>query len=452
MKRELGMRDVTLLAIACMVGPRWIASAAHAGPGTIVLWLGAALLFLIPLAIAVARLTVRQPHDGGLYVWTRTDFGPWHGFLAFWVYWMGIAFWFPSAALFYVSISLTAIGISASPAVLIAAALAALWFALGTNIVGVRIGKWTENSGAAASWVLGAILIAAALLAARRHGSATPLQLAPRFDWDTIAFWSAIAYAMSGFEMLGLMGGEIRDPARSLPRAAWVSSFFATIFYAGSTLALVMLVPAGKISEIDGLAQAGRAASAALGGGWRWITPTIALLVLISAMGQFGGMGATVSRLPFAAGTDHLLPRSFALLHPRWGTPWVSMLTLGAVASVLMIASQAGDTLRAGYQTMVSLMVIAGFLPYIYIFASSFRLGARVSSIAGLFVTVVAILASLVPTAEIHRVWLFEAKLFGGTAAVIGSAWLVYRRGRKAVSESSVAEYSTSQPDYNGRR
>jgi amino acid transporter len=434
MKRELGVRDVTLLAIACIVGPRWIASAAHAGPGTVVLWLVAALFFLIPLAIAVAALTVRHPADGGLYVWTRADFGPWHGFLAFWVYWMGIAFWFPSAALFYVSITLSAVGIAASPALLIGASLAALWIALGTNLVGVRIGKWTENLGASAAWFLAALLIVLAALVWKHRGSATPLNLAPKFNWDTVAFWAGIAYALSGFEMVGLMAGEIRDPARALPRAAWISSVFATAFYAGSTLALLVLLPAAGISEIDGLAQAGGAAAAALGGGRNvhWFAPVIALLVLISAIGQFGGLGATVSRLPFAAGTDHLLPRCFALLHPRWGTPWISMLFLGSVASVLLIATQFGDTLRAGYQTMVSLMVIAGFLPYIYIFASAWKLGARLSAVAGLLVTLVAILASVIPTAEIHRVWLFEAKLLAGTAAVIGSAALVYRRGENA--------------------
>ena len=91
LKRELGLRDLTLFAIACIVGTRWIASAAHAGPGSILLWFLAAVFFVVPLAIAVAALTVRHPKAGGLYVWTRGDFGPWHGFLAFWVYWIGIA-------------------------------------------------------------------------------------------------------------------------------------------------------------------------------------------------------------------------------------------------------------------------------------------------------------------------------------------------------------------------
>ena len=96
LKRELGLRDVTLFAIACIVGTRWIAAAAHAGPGSVTLWLLAALLFVVPLAFAVASLAVRYPEAGGLYLWTRNDFGRWHGFLCFWVYWMGSRSGFPA--------------------------------------------------------------------------------------------------------------------------------------------------------------------------------------------------------------------------------------------------------------------------------------------------------------------------------------------------------------------
>ena len=101
LRRELGLRDLTLFAISGMMATRWIASAAHAGPGSITLWLLTAVMFVLPLAIAVASLTVKYPGAGGLYLWTRGDFGPWQGFLCSWVYWMGIAAWFPSAAMFY---------------------------------------------------------------------------------------------------------------------------------------------------------------------------------------------------------------------------------------------------------------------------------------------------------------------------------------------------------------
>ncbi len=431
LKRELGLRDLTLFAITCIVGTRWIPAAAHAGPGSVTLWLLAALLFMIPLAIAVAALSVKYPGTGGLYLWTRNDFGRWHGFLAFTLYWIGIAFWFPSAAMFYMSAGIYALGpayawLAGSRVFLLAISLVAIWVALGTNLVGMKIGKWTENIGAIAIWVLGALVVTVAIVIFRRHGSATPIHIAPTWNWDTISFWSAIAYAMSGLEMAGLMGGEIRDPARNLPRAGWIASAFTTAFYAATTVALLVILRPEKISEMNGLAEAGQSAAQTLG--IAWLAPVIAVLVMASAVGQFGGLGTSVSRLPFVVGVDQLLPAAFGRVHARWGTPYISILTLGVLASLLLIVIQLGDTMRAAYQALVSLMLINGFLPYLYIFGSAWKAGKRFSAVSGWAITLLAILCSVVPTAEITNIWLFEAKLAVGTAAVIATAWLLYRR------------------------
>jgi amino acid transporter len=156
----------------------------------------------------------------------------------------------------------------------------------------------------------------------------------------------------------------------------------------------------------------------------------LAALVMASAIGQFGGLGTGVSRLPFAVGVDRLLPQAFARVHPRWGTPYVSILMLGVVASFLLIAMQAGDTLAAAYQALVSLMVITGFIPYLYMFGSAWKAGRRVSAISGWAVTVLAIVCSIVPAGTVHNVWLFEAKVVAGTLAVVASAWVLYRRAQ----------------------
>jgi amino acid transporter len=333
--------------------------------------------------------------------------------------------------MFYMSIAATALGpayahLAESRVWLVGASIAGIWFALGTNLIGVKIGKWTENLGAVAAWLLGGLLIAVAALIWKRRGAATPFRFLPDLKWDTVSFWATIAYAMSGLEMVGLMGGEIRHPKRDLPRAAWIASVFTVAFYAGTTLALLVVLRPDGISELNGVAQVGAAAGRELGA--VWLSPAIAMLVLATAIGQFGGLGASVSRMPFAAGADHLLPAAFARIHPRWGTPYVSILALGAFASVLLLATQFGDTMQATYQTLVSLMVIAGFLPYLYIFGSAWKAGHRLSAISGWGMTSLAILCSVVPTGEVHRVWLFEGKLAAGTFAVIASAWFVYHR------------------------
>jgi amino acid transporter len=435
LKRELGLRDLTLFAIACIVAARWIPAAAHAGPGSVTLWLLAAVFFMVPLAMAVATLSVKYPGAGGLYLWTRSDFGPWHGFLCFWMYWMGIACWFPTAALFYMKAGFSMLGpsfarFSDHRVYLLAVALTAIWIALTSNLVGLKVGKWTQNVGGAAAWILGGLLVAIAAMVWTRRGAATPIQILPKWEWGTVSFWASIAYGMSGMESAGAMASEIRDPRRTLPRAAWIASAFATVFYAAGTVALLVILPKEKIGELNGFADAGEAAGVLLGAGW--LLPLIALLVLASGVGQIGGLGTSVSRLPFAAGVDRLLPQAFGKAHPRWGTPYVAILSLGAVATFLLVAYQLGDTMRAAYDELVSLMVITGFLPYIYIFGSAWKAGKRLSAVSGWAITVLAIVCSVVPTAEISNVWLFEGKLGAGTAAVIVSAWLVYRRHERA--------------------
>ncbi len=426
LRRELGLRDITLFAITCMAATRWIPAASHAGPGSLTLWALGAVIFVIPLAIAVGALIVKYPGAGGLYIWTRADFGPWHGFLGFWLYWLGIAFWFPSAAMFYCSAAFHMLGVSENRTLLVAVSLAAIWMALGANLVGMRVGKWTENLGGASNWILCALLAVTAALVYAKRGSATPMHIAPRWDWGTVNFWSNIAYAMSGLELAGMMGGEIRDPKRTLPRAGWIASGFITVFYIVSTASMLVILRPESISELNGFAETADSAGALLHVGW--LSPLIALLVLASAIGQCGGMGTAVSRLPFAAGVDGLLPKAFAKIHPRWGTPHLSIVVFGAVSSFLLVAMQLGDTARAAYQSLVSLMVLTGFIPFLYIFGSSWKAGKRVSAVSGALVTLLAIGCSVVPSGDVSNVWLFEAKIALGTVGAVASGWLLFRR------------------------
>lgn len=425
LRRELGLRDITLLGISCIIGTRWISTAAHAGPGSILLWLLGAVLFVAPLAIAVGTLTAKYPSAGGLYVWTRNDFGPWHGFLCLFCYVITIALWFPGAAMFYVSSA--AGSLAESRLFVVSASLAVIWIALGTNIVGLNVGKWTQNAGGLASWVLAAVLIGVGTMVWHKQGSATTMHLAPDWNWDTVSLLGVIAYAMTGLEMVGLLASEIRNPKRDVPRAGWISSGFAIVFYAGTTLALLVILQPDKITDLNGLALGATTAGQTLGA--PWLAPAIAILVALSAVGQFGGIGTSVARLPYAAGVDRLLPDAFSKLHPRWATPHISMLALGGIASAFLLLLQLGDTMRAAYQSLVSLMVLTGFVPFLYIFGSAWKAGKRISAASGQLVTVVAILSSVVPTAEIHDVWAFEGKMAAGTAATIGVAWWIFGRG-----------------------
>src|SRR5260221_9863084 len=92
---EMGFWDVMLFNIAAVLGPRWIAAAAHNGSSSISLWVLAATLFFLPTALIIIELSTRYPAEGGLYVWSKEAFGDFHGFVAGWAYWIYTFFYFP---------------------------------------------------------------------------------------------------------------------------------------------------------------------------------------------------------------------------------------------------------------------------------------------------------------------------------------------------------------------
>ena len=400
LRRELSVRDLTLFGVVGLIGLRWIPAAAHAGSGIIVLWLLAGVLY---------------------------------GFMCFWVYWVGIAFLFPGAAVFYISSSAYTFGhayvhLADSRAFIICASLATIWIALGSNVVGLKTGKWTENCGAIAVAALGAVLILAAAVHWNQHGPASAIHLTPQMNWSTASFWAAIAFGITGAEYFGMMSAEIRSPERTVKPAIWLATAFVAIFYAATTLALLVLLRPETISDMRGIADGGEAVARIFAA--PWASALIGLLLLANAFGSFGGMGSAVSRMPFAAGTDRLLPDVFGRVHPRWHTPHIALVTLGLVASALLLLSQLGDTMRVAYQEIVSLTLIGGFLPYIYIFLSAWKAKRNLAAAIGLGVTLFSLVCSVMPTAEVTNVWLFEGKLALGTVAMIGSGLLLYARGR----------------------
>src|ERR1035438_9108899 len=88
LRKTMGFWDVLLFNIATVLGPRWIAAAGHNGTSSISLWVIAAVFFFVPGALVINELSSRFPEEGGLYVWAKEAFGPFHGFIAGWTYWI----------------------------------------------------------------------------------------------------------------------------------------------------------------------------------------------------------------------------------------------------------------------------------------------------------------------------------------------------------------------------
>jgi glutamate:GABA antiporter len=424
LRRELGLPDLVLLNTAAVVGIRNLSLAAHTGLGSIILWISAGLFFFVPSALVVAGLSRRSPAEGGLYVWTRDAFGPWHGFLCGACYIVSVLFLLPTLLLSGLTMAAAAFGFAQDKWFMVTLSLVILWGVLFANLVGVSVGKWVSNVGGVATALVGALLITGGGAAWLRGVPATTGSFLPRLDWEKLNLWSQIALAFTGLELGGIMAEEIRDPERTIPRAAWISSWVISAFYIGGTLGLLALLPAEQVDIMSGLVQAGAAAGARLG--WTGFSTVQAALVMGAAAGAFGSWLGGCARLPFVIGLDEYLPPFLARLHPRWGTPYLALLGEGAFCTFFLLAMTLGENLRSAYQLMLDLTAASTMIPFLYLFAAGWKNTLRLSAACGLAVTSLTIVLAFVPPQGAGR-WRYEAKLVAGCAAVVWAARLNFK-------------------------
>jgi len=431
LRRELRLRDLVFFDICAIVSLRWVAAAAHAGPGSFVLWIIAALFFFLPSAITVSSLSRRFPEEGGLYIWTKRAFGDQHAFLCGWFYFVSNVLYLPSLLLAGISMTAFAFGglgqrVAEDRVFALPITLAVLWAAFAANFFGMKVAKWISAFGGTSTFIIGAALAVLAIAVGVHYGLATRFDLLPKANLDTVNFWSQIAFAFVGLELAPIVSGEIRNPGRDLPQAAVISGILSAVLYIGVTAALLVLLKPEQISPMTGLAQAGAAVAQTLGA--PEISILLATLIGIALVGQLDTWIAGNTRLPYAVGLDRYLPEAFGRIHPRWGTPYVSLFVQAVAATLFLLMAQLGETVRAAYQIMVDMTVIVTFIPFVYIFGAGLRFANRIAAVSGMAVTLIAIVLAAVPPHEAASAAIFEAKVVGGCVFFALLGWMMFKR------------------------
>src|ERR1700730_3601109 len=239
----MGVRYLVLFYVVTCVSLRWIATAAAAGPSSVIIWIGAFLLFYSPLALSVIELSSRYPEEGGIYVWSKHTFGDFDGFITAWTYWACNLPYFPAVLYFAASNALYIRHdwerFSNNTTYYIVFSLVALTLATLLNIVGLNVGTWLHNLGTVAMWIPVGIVVAMGAVAWHRYGAATSFtihSMAPGLQLKDMIFWSVLIYAFTGCETASIMGGEIKDARRAIPRALLIAGVMLTLCYIVGTV------------------------------------------------------------------------------------------------------------------------------------------------------------------------------------------------------------------------
>ncbi len=456
--RALGLRDVVLFNIVAILSLRWFATAAAAGPSSISLWVLAGLLFFVPQGLAVGRLSSKYPEEGGIYFWTKRAFGEGHGFLCGWCYWVNNILYYPNLLMSTAVIGTYVIGrgdtsLAGNWAYVLPATLTALWIAVLLNIVGLQTGRWLQNLGAFGTYIPGVILVALGVHAAFTRPPATPLNwqtIIPDLgDWSELNLWASIAFAYAGVELCAVLGGEVRDPRRTLPRSIYISAPLIAFLYIAGTASVLWLIPTGEVNIVSGFLQALAAGARDAGVNLVWLAPFAAALYVL---GNVGGVGAWLTgpaRVAFVIGLDRYFPPAFGRIHPRWQTPYVAILTQAVLASVFLLLTVLGKgtTVEKAYLIILDTMLLVYFIPYIYLFLCYLvarlrdplpsesgvlaRATGALVGVAGLGLTLFAMVVATVPPSGTTDPWVFRIKVIGGAGLFVVVGLLIYWRGRK---------------------
>ena len=461
LEQRLTLRDLVLFNLVAILGISWVATAAKAGPGSITLWVLAALLFFVPQGLAVIQLAADLPEEGGIYAWTRRELGEAHGFICGWCYWINNVLYYPPLLLSAAVTSTFVIGKGESGladnwAYVLPFTLIGLVLAIGLNVVGVGTGKWLQNIGGLSVFLPGLLLVGLGVYRICTGVPANPIHLndlKPDLgNLPMLNLWATIAFAFSGLELSSTMASEIKDARRNLPRSIYVTAPLVALIYIVGTCSMLWLVRREQINVVAGPLQA--IANGAGASGW-WVVSFIALLLAVARIGGVGAWLVGSSRVAFVVGLDRYFPEAFGRIHPRWRTPYVAILIQGAIAVVFLLLSVIGKgtTVETAFLILIDMSLLIYFVPYLYLFICLMvhcwkqrggtllipggRLGALLAGSSGAAITLFAMVVAMFPPAGTTQVWLHELKLGGGATLLLGAGLAIYWRARRRMHASA---------------
>ncbi len=372
--RRLGTGDAVVIGLGSMVGAGIFAAlapaAAAAGDGMLI-GLAVAAIVAYLNATSTARCAARYPESGGAYVYGRKMLGEFWGYLAGWGFVAGKTASCAAMAL--------VVGSYAWPVQSHAIAVAAVISLTALNYTGIHKSVLATRVIVAVVLATLAAVAIVAIAASRNDFSRIDLGIGSGVH-GVLQATGLLFFAFAGYARIATLGEEVRDPARTIPRAIPLALGIALCVYAIVAVSVLAVLGSSNLAKSDApIADAMRAAGAT---GWE---PVVRVVAVLAALGSLLSLILGVSRTTFAMARDHHLPQQLSAVHPRFRTPYRAELAVGFVVAVL-----AGTV---DVRHAIGFSSFAVLLYYAIANASAWTLGARVIPTLGVIGCVVVALA-----------------------------------------------------------
>ena len=402
LERQLGITDAVVMGLGSMIGAgifAVLAPAAAAAGSSVLIALAAAAVVAYLNATSSARCAARYPESGGAYVYGRKRLGEFWGYLAGWGFVVGKTASCAATALI--------VGFYAWPAQAHAIAVVAVLALTAVNYTGIQ-------KSALVTRIIVAVVLAA-LAAVAVVAFTGPSTDFGRLDIGADASAHGVLqaagllfFAFAGYARIATLGEEVRDPARTIPRAIPLALGIALIVYAVvAVAALAVLGSQGLAHSAAPLADVVRAAGAA------GFAPVVRIVAVIAALGSLLSLILGVSRTTFAMARDHYLPQQLSAVHPKFKTPYCAEVAVGVVVAVLAGTAEVRSAIGFSSFSVLVYYAIAN--------ASAWTLGGRIVPTVGFIGCLV--FAFALP---------LNSVLLGTAVLLVGTAAYAVRHGRSA--------------------
>lgn len=336
MQRVLGLGGAVLLGLGSILGTGVFVSLAIAGEtagAMVLLALVLAALLAIGNGLSSAALAAKHPVSGGTYEYGYRELNPTLGFAAGWLFLCAKSASFASAALGAGAYAAALFGIQ-EPLAPRLIAVASVLVVSALSATGVKRGN-AANAALVSVTILGLVLFAI-LGWSRAATNGVALTFEGAIAWPKV--WEATALifvAYTGYGRIATLGEEVKDPARTVPRAVVVTLVVTLALYLA--VALGALLPLGGEAFRDARAHGAAAPLSDMAKTMQ--SPVIASLLAVASVTAMLGvqlnLSLGLSRVALAMGRRKDLPAALAKLSPAHATPAVASWVIGGVVALL---------------------------------------------------------------------------------------------------------------------
>ncbi|MFZ2501279.1 MAG: APC family permease [Nocardioides sp.] len=377
--RTLGAFDILFLMIAAVVGVETLGQVSGYGAEAFTWSAVLVVTFLLPYGLLFAETGAAFAEEGGAYTWVRSAYGRPAAAIAAMLTWITQPVWVGGSMAFLAAETFSTFVTHMEPGSLAdwIFKLIFIWLTVLAAVVSLQQGKWIPTIGAILKVGLLLFFVLTTVLYAVRNGVALPDP--GSFSPTLLGLFGSVPillFAYLGFESANSAAGEMKDPARDVPKSLLRSCATAAACYLVPIFAILLVVPADEIEGVSGFMVAVERVYSVYGGAASFLVTLSAVVLLIVLVTQGAAWMIVSDRMQAMAAADgSFFGGYFGVFHAKLGTPMRVNMLSGVVATVFLIAAaQLTGSTAAVFGVVLTISISTFLLSYLLVIPAGIKL------------------------------------------------------------------------------